>query len=95
MEASFLLASNCCLSMAGTEGKDAFMFQPEVSRLKAFQHKCRKVWFLRIPVPFLGMSADGYTVFHQDGKGWFVLVDTKSEYVGKLVSYKGHVRLVY
>jgi hypothetical protein len=61
--------------------------------VRGFVHVCRQVWLFRVPVPFLGLTADGATLFHADGKGWYVYVSATSKYVGTLVSYTGHVRL--
>jgi hypothetical protein len=42
-------------------------------------------------IPFYGFSADGVSIAHEDGNGWYVAVEAKLPFIGKLVEYSGDV----
>jgi len=59
-----------------------------------FRHVTKQAWVLGLPLPkWLAMSADGVSLPHADGLGWDVEVEVAHPLVGKVVSYRGSVRL--
>jgi hypothetical protein len=56
---------------------------------KGFSHDNKAFWVLGVPI--YGVTADGVTIAHEDGNGWFVNVTVKMPLVGKLVEYRGDV----
>ena len=60
-----------------------------------FRHVTEQVWVLGVPLPSdLALTADGVSMPHRDGRGWFVNVDVTHRLLGQIVSYRGNVRVV-
>ena len=60
-----------------------------------FEHVTEAVWIMGVPVPLsLALTADGVSMPHVDGKGWRVEVEVSHAVVGRVVTYKGDVRMV-
>ena len=69
--------------------------QPQRNPYLGFSHVTEAVWILGVPVPLsLALTADGVSMPHVDGNGWRVEVEVSHAVVGRVVTYKGDVRMV-
>lgn len=60
-----------------------------------FAHVQQRLWVLGIPVPdWMAVRANGVSLPHHDGLGWFVKVRVSAPIIGEVLTYTGHVRLV-
>ena len=59
-----------------------------------FKHVTEAVWILGVPIPrSLALIADGISMPHTDGGGWWVEVEVEHGLLGRIVSYRGDVRV--
>lgn len=66
----------------------------EANTYMGFRHITEAAWIMGIPIPLsLALIADGTSVPHSDGNGWYVEVEVQHSVLGKVVSYIGDVRL--
>lgn len=61
-------------------------------KLCGFVHVTKRMYVFHIPLPrFLSIQADGATICHQQGTGWFVDVKISMPIIGQVVRYEGDV----